>query len=165
MQCLAASVAELKVRVRHALASELAEQVAAAVADVVRAVVAGREFDHYRAPQPSHSWRQETDRWDEVDVDSEDGYWQDGPSSICNDKPAMNSAMPLAVAASVHVVRWWIGRRGTLLGAVAAGLGVGLLGLTGGTLVRAALAALTAAADLLAVTDALGNAATRLEPN
>ncbi|HEY2910435.1 MAG TPA: hypothetical protein VGI99_09320 [Gemmataceae bacterium] len=163
MQCLAASIADLKVRVRHALAAELAEQIATAVADVVRAVIAGREFPGYRSSQPS-AWREEIDPWDDVDVDAEDGYRRDEPRPVDNEKPTMNPAMPLAVAAGIHAVRWWIGRRGTLLTAVAAGLGVGILGLAGGPLVRAALAAFTAAADLLAVTDALGHAAARLEP-
>jgi len=163
MQCLATSIADLKVRVRHALAAELAEQVATAVADVIRDVVAGREVVGYRSPQPS-AWREEIDPWDDVDVNAEDGYRRSESRPVNNEKPAMNPAMPLAVAAGIHAVRWWIGRRGTLLTAVAAGFGVGVLGLAGGPLVRAALAAITAAADLLAVTDALGHASARLDP-
>jgi hypothetical protein len=163
MQGLAASIAELKVRLRHVLASELAEQVAAAVADVVRAVLAGREFAGYHSPQSSHTLR-EDDPWSDVDVDSEDGYRRGGPHTIHHENSAVNPALPLAAAAGIHAVRWWIGRRGTLLGAVAAGLGVGVLGLAGGPLVRAALAALTAAADLLSITDGLGRVAARLEP-
>jgi hypothetical protein len=164
MQGLAASIAELKVRLRHVLASELAEQVAAAVADVVRAVLVGREFAGYSSPQSSPTWRDE-DPWSDVDVDSVDGYRRGGsPHTVHHEKSAVNPALPLAAAAGIHAVHWWIGRRGTLLGAVAAGLGIGVLGLAGGPLVRAALAALTAAADLLAITDGLGHVAARLEP-
>ena len=73
-----------------------------------------------------------------------------------------SAAAPVAIAAAVHVVRWWLGRRGNLLTAIGAGLGVGLLGIAGGTVVRTALAILTAAADLLSVTDGLDASAARL---
>jgi hypothetical protein len=49
-----------------------------------------------------------------------------------------------------------------LISAIGAGLGVGLLGLASGTVVRTALAILTAAADLLSVTDELDSSAPRL---
>ena len=60
--------------------------------------------------------------------------------------------------------RWWVGRRGTLAAAAAVGVGVGLLGVLGGPVARTAVAVLAAAADVLAATDALGTAATRLDP-
>ena len=73
-----------------------------------------------------------------------------------------SAAAPVAIAAAVHVVRWWLGRRGSLIAAIGAGLGVGLLGIAGGTVVRTALAILTAAVDLLSVTDGLDASAARL---
>ena len=164
MQYLAEAFADLKTRVRLALAGELAQHVATAVADVVRAVIAGRDSAENRPL--SRSWQHpDRDPWeedDEFDRRRADRFRPDE-----DDEPvarSANAAVPLAVAAGIHTVRWWLARKGHLLGAIGAGLGIGFLGLAGGPLIRSALAALTAAADLLAVTDALGDSAARLEP-
>lgn len=164
MQYLAEAFADLKTRVRLALAGELAQHVATAVADVIRAVVAGRDPVENRPPV--RTWQHpDRDPWDE-----DDEYDPRRAERTQRDEDAepvaraAKAAVPLAVAAGIHTVRWWLGRKGHLLGAICAGLGIGFLGLAGGPLVRSALAALTAAADLLAVTDALGDSAARLEP-
>ena len=157
MRDLADSLADLKVRLRDALAGELAQLVARAVGDVVRTLVAGQAG---REPQV-RSWH-EHDAWDDDFNHEEDFVEEAAPGSPGSSAAA---AAPIALAAAVHVVRWWLGRRGTLAGAVGLGLGVGVLGLTGGAIVRCALAALTTAADLLAVTDALDAGAARLQPN
>lgn len=163
---LADSLADLKVRLRLALAGELAQLVAQAVSDVVRTLVAGRtgvgEFRPSRVPSSSR----DADPWDtdeDEEFDDTRGYQIDEREVA--DKPGSQAgaaAAPVAIAAAVHVVRWWLGRRGSLLTAIGAGLGVGLLGLAGGTVVRTALAILTAAGDLLATTDVLDASAARL---
>ncbi|HXD85228.1 MAG TPA: hypothetical protein VN641_01960 [Urbifossiella sp.] len=157
MRDLADSLADLKVRLRDALAGELAQLVARAVGDVVRTLVAGQAG---REPPPVRSWH-EHDAWD--DFDHEEDFVEEVAPGAPGSSAA--AAAPIALAAAVHAVRWWLGRRGTLAGAVGLGLGVGVLGLTGGAIVRYALAALTTAADLLAVTDALDVGAARLQPN
>lgn len=161
---LADSLTDLKVRLRLALAGELAQLVAQAVGDVVRSLVAGRA-ESVPTRSSSRSW-DERDPWDEQDDDPRryDPYErEDSDEDPVATLPA-SAAAPIAIAAAVHVVRWWLGRKGHLLGAIGIGLGVGFLGLTGGTLVRSALAALTAAADLIAITDTFDNSATRLQP-
>ena len=163
---LADSLADLKVRLRLALAGELAQLVAQAVGDVVRTLVAGRtgvgEFRSSRVSPPGH----EADPWD-ADEDEEFDHSRryqidEREVTVEAGSPAGAAAAPVAIAAAVHVVRWWLGRRGNLLTAIGAGLGVGLLGIAGGTVVRTALAILTAAADLLSVTDGLDASAARL---
>jgi hypothetical protein len=164
MRDLADSLADLKVRLRVALAGELAQHVAKAVGDVVRTLVAGRS--EVVGPRPptrpwdeQDPWGEEEDDLRRVDPHEREPRDEDAVATL----PA-SAAAPVAIAAAVHVIRWWLGRKGHLLGAIGIGLGVGFLGLTGGTLVRSALAALTAAADLIAVTDTLDNSTTRLQP-
>jgi hypothetical protein len=172
---LAGVLADLKARVRVALAGEIARAVAGAVEEVVRAVVAGRREPVRPAPAPA-SYRPPPTHWD----DGDDGWgrarhpwddrdrddWDDGqparPGPVPPDAPTPPPAVPTAVAAGVHVARWWLARRGNLVAAAGAGMAVGLLGLAGGPAVRTAVAALAAVADLVAATDALGDGAARL---
>lgn len=176
VRTLAGVLADLKARVRLALAGEIARAVAGAVEEVVRAVVAGRREPVRPTPAPA-SFRPTPGRWDDGDDawdrardpwDDRDD-WDDGrparpAARVPPDDPAPPAApaVPAAVAAGVHVARWWLARKGNLLAAVGAGLAVGLLGLAGGPTIRTAVAALAAAADLVAVTDALGDGAARL---
>ena len=159
-------LADLKVRVRVALAGELAGHVAAAVRDVVHAVVAGRADVPRvagRGDPPGRAWHADRDPWDD---DPRYGRYDDDPEvfvrRVAPDGAAPSPAVPVTVVAGLHVARWWLARRGGLAGAVGCAAGVGLLGLVGGPAVRAAVAAVAAAADLLAVTDTLGTAADRL---
>jgi len=160
------SLADLKVRLRLALAGELAQLVAQAVGDVVRTLVAGRTgVGEFRPHRVSPAGR-EADPWDaEEDEEFDDARRyeiDEREEAVEAGAPAGAAAAPVAIAAAVHVVRWWLGRRGNLITAIGAGLGVGLLGVAGGTVVRTALAILTAAADLLSVTDGLDASAARL---
>ncbi|MBA4189362.1 MAG: hypothetical protein C0467_15305 [Planctomycetaceae bacterium] len=59
------------------------------------------------------------------------------------------------VAAGVNVGRWWIARNGTVGTAVGPGVLTTALGLTGGSVARAALAVLPASTDLLTADTAL----------
>ena len=159
---LADSLSDLKLRLRIALAGELARQVATAVGDVVRAVVGppGSEPDrHWKPPDPD-------DPWDE-DKEYHTAYAppirpkeSDQPEAAST-PPSVNASV--AVAAGVHVARWWLlGRRGTLLGALGAGFGIGLAGLLGGPLLHSVLVLLATVGDLLSVSDMLGTGASRL---
>jgi hypothetical protein len=163
---LADSLADLKVRLRLALAGELAQLVAQAVGDVVRTLVAGRTtVGEFRSSRVTPAGR-EADPWDTDEDEEFDDTRRDhiderevAPESV---SPVGASATPVAIAAAVHVTRWWLGRQGSLITAIGAGLGVGFLGLAGGTIVRTALAILTAAADLLTTADGLDASAAQL---
>ena len=179
---LAGTIAELKERVRVAVAGELGRAVSGAVQQVVQAVVAGRADPPrptasagYNRPTPDR-WSDEDDGWGRprdpwADDRYEDDYDRDrdgrraapGPHEA---QPAVghvaNSGVTAAVAAGVFAARWWLGRKGTWLAAAGLGLGVGLLGVFGGPVVRTAVAVVAATADILCATDALGSGAARL---
>lgn len=176
---LAGSIAGLKERVQTAVAGELGRAISGVVQQLVQAVVSGRT--EQSLPEPSPSARRFTpNRWDE---DVEDDRWA-RPRDPWNDdldelehrhaasvrhdstppEPTENApAVATAVTAGVYVARMWLVRRGTLLTAVGFGLGVGVLGIFGGPVVRTAVAILAATADVMAVSDSLGDGAARLE--
>ncbi len=176
---LAGTMAELKERVRVAVAGELGRAVGDAVRQVVQAVVAGNTKPPSTPRPASPRWDDEDDDdrdgWgrphDPWDADRDDGYDYDrgtrrpAPSRdepLPADPPAVATNATAAVAAGVFVARWWFLRRGTLWAAAGLGLGVGLLGVVGGPLARTAVAVLAATADVLTATDALGDGAARL---
>jgi hypothetical protein len=181
---LGRTIADLRERVRVAVAGELGRAVAGAVQQVVQAVVAGRPDP----PRPEHSpaYRR-PDRWADEDEDDRWGRprdtWADDPDDEYDrdrgrmeprpapdghepspgNRPVADPGVTAAVAAGVFAARWWLVRRGTLLAAVGLGLGVGLIGVLGGPVARTAVAALAATADILSATDALGGGAARLD--
>ncbi len=185
LTCLAGTIAELKARVRLAVAGELGRAVSGAVRQVVQAAVAGQAESPRPEPPPAYR-RPSTGSWGNEDED--DGWgrprdpWADDPhgdedydhdrdgrraAPVRHEEPpaqphAANSGVTAAVAAGVFAARWWLGRQGTWLAAAGLGLGVGLLGVLGGPVVRTAVAAVAATADLLSATDALGSGAARL---
>ena len=151
---IVAALADLKERVRVALAGEIAGAVAGAVREVVRATVAG-DAD----PNPvfygkaRRGWTDDgRQSWSDDDDDSP--YHRTGR--------AMVPPVATAVAAGVGVARWWLSRNGTPAGATGVGLAVGLVGLAGGSMALAIIAALAAVADLLADTETLGHGAEHL---
>ena len=173
---LADSLAELKVKVRAALATELAGAVGGAVRDVLVAALidrvladAARPVVRPPAPRPG-GWREDgyedRDRWGEPrdpwsdpdDYDARDRT----PAWRGRDEPAPVPAVPptAAVAVGVNVGRWWLARRGTVPAAVGFGLLATVLGLAGGPAAHAALAVLAVTTDLLAAESALA----RLDP-
>ncbi|OWK34216.1 hypothetical protein FRUB_10187 [Fimbriiglobus ruber] len=170
MTSLAATLADLKERVRVAVAGELARAVSGAVQQVVQAVAAGRTTEPV-----SESRRRPADRWaddEDDDWDRSRDPWADdrgrmsrGSATRNEDRPAdpRGGGLTTAVAAGVFVARWWFLRHGTLLAAAGLGLGIGLLGVVGGPAARTAVAVLAAAADVLGATDALGAGAAHLE--
>jgi hypothetical protein len=152
---IVAALADLKERVRVALAGEIAGAVAGAVREVVRATVAG-DIDPDRVFHGTvrRGWTDDGSRsWSDDDDDSP--YGRAGRSAV--------PPVATAVAAGVCVARWWISRNGTPAGAAGIGLAVGVVGLAGGSVALAFIAALAAVADLLAVTETLGTGAECLD--
>ena len=142
---LAATLADLKVRVRTAIASELGRTIGAAVRDVLMVALTHRLAVPAR-PAYADRWsdEDERDRWGEPrpprdpwdDPETGERY----PSSPSHDQYDSPPAVPAAaaVAVGVHVGRWWLSRHGGLTGAVAAGVLVASLGLASGPVARAA---------------------------
>lgn len=182
---LAQSIADLKDRVRGAVAGELGRAVAGAVQQIVQAVVSGRADPPrpepppaYRRPSPGRWDDEEDDRWgrshDPWADDPADDFdrnrdrmerrsTSDRPEHSPAERPRADPGVAAAVAAGVFAARWWLVHKGTLLAAVGLGLGVGLIGVLGGPVARTAVAALAATADILSATDALGGGAARLD--
>lgn len=176
---LADTLAELKVRVRAALATELAAAVGTAVRDVLVVALVDRLTAPARpAPPPPGSSRTATWRDDEYDRgrdpwgDPHDPWYdrdyedrhrttgrhaRDEPEEV-EPRPTVPAAA--AVAVGVQAGRWWLARKGTVAAAVGIGVLATGLGLAGGPVARAALAVLAAATDLLVAESALA----RIDP-
>ncbi|HEY2784544.1 MAG TPA: hypothetical protein VGJ05_06160 [Fimbriiglobus sp.] len=173
---LAAVLADLKDRVRIALAGELARAVADAVRDVVQTVLQREAVPGRDRSRPSYSyappdrWSDPRDPWTEERVD-----WEGPPDPhpLSGDETG-RGCRPRGVTAqvsrflgptgsvAVRVARWWADRTGTYGVAVGLGIAVVAAGAYGGPAVQAVLAALAAATDLLAVPDLLAAGAERL---
>ena len=164
---LSETVADLNFRVREALAGELSKAISGAVGEVVSVLVSGRPtrpaVDPYRSSAQDRwdgdddQWNDRRDRW----RDEEPTY---SPTTVrsADPPPSASPTLRTAVSAGVHVSRWWIARKGTLLVATGAGFAVGLIGLFGGTAAKIAVALIAATAELLSVTDVLGTGAAHL---
>jgi hypothetical protein len=177
---LADSLADLKVKVRTALATELAHAVGTAVRDVLAAALVDRlvaappRASAARAPaarspvrrgdpdadadRAFDAWGYPRDAWDEPDEDDRPR----APARYARGEPEEDDSVPAAtvpaaaaVAVGVNVGRWWLARHGTVPAAVGLGVLAAGLGLAGGPVARAALAVLAAAADVLAAETAL----------
>jgi hypothetical protein len=164
---LADALAELKVKVRAALATELAGAVGSAVRDVLFVALIDRVTSQPRASTPAplrggwqgHGYARQRDSWDESRdpwADSDDDMRSHVPARCTRDEHDERAAIepaPVAPAAAlaigVNVGRWWLGRGGTGASAIGFGLLATALGLAGGPVARAALAVLAAAADVL----------------
>jgi hypothetical protein len=171
---LADSLRELKLKVRAALATELAGAVGTAVRDVLVVALVDRLVA--TAPRTPTSprevgWRDDgydRDRWDEPrdpwadDYDPRDRL----PARDGHDDREESGQMPAvpvaaAVAVGANVGRWWLSRRGSIAAALGVGVLAAGLGLAGGPVARAALAVLAAATDLLSAESALA----RIDPS
>jgi hypothetical protein len=165
----------LKVKVRAALATELAQAVGSAVRDVLVVALVDRLVTPTRpapmrppAPRPASGWRSDEDdrerdewgyvkdAWDDPDDEGRHRpharYALDDPEEA-EPMPAVPAAA--AIAVGVNVGRWWLARKGTVAAAVGLGVLATGLGLAGGPVARAALAVLAAASDVLAAEAAL----------
>lgn len=169
---LAETLAELKVKVRAALATELAGAVGSAVRDVLVVALIDRATSPPRASAPvplrgggpGHGYARPRDSWDESRdpwADSDDDPQSSAPARYTRDEADEHAAAepPVAPAAAlalgVSAGRWWLGRGGTGASAVGFGVLATVLGLAGGPVARAALAVLAAAADVLTAESAL----------
>jgi len=169
---LADSLAELKLKVRAALATELAAAVGTAVRDVLvvalvdRLVAPGRPAPTRPTAHRPSGWRDVDDRGrDEWDYPG--GSWDDAgeedrdrtPSRTVRhdgeEEPVSGVPAAAAVAVGVDVGRWWLTRHGSTGAAVGLAVLATGLGLAGGPVARAALAVLAAATDLLTAESAL----------
>lgn len=166
---LAESLTELKVKVRAALAGELASAVGSAVRDVLVIALLDRMM---AVPRPSTmsrsagSWRddefedRDRDRWDERDPWSErDDYGTHHGAHKREEREEDEDVEPsravpavAAVAVGVNVGRWWLARKGSTAAALGLGAVATALGVSGGPL---ALAVIAAATDLLSAESAL----------
>ena len=146
---LGRTMADLKDRVRLAVAGELGRAVSRAVQQVVQALVAGQDD----RPSPSQS------RWD--DDDDEDSDFGVSPPPV-TPTVVVRSDLNSAVTAGVQAARWWMARQGTLVMAAGVGLGVGLIGVLGGPIARTLVAMTAVTADILRATEALTLGSTRL---
>lgn len=166
---LAEALAELKVKVRAALATELAGAVGSAVRDVLFVALVDRVTAPPGAPtpvplrggRPGHGYARQRDPWDESRDPWADDAHTHAPARYARDDPdgVAPEPTPLAPAAAlalgVRVGRWCLGHGGTGTSAVGFGVLATALGLAGGPVARAALAVLAAAADVLAAESVL----------
>lgn len=172
---LADSLAELKVKVRAALATELAAAIGTAVRDVLvvalvdRMIAPARSVSTQTPPRTTgwrddeddrerHQWGYPKDPWDDPDDDDR----RRPPARYAHEEREEVEQMPAvpaaaAVAVGVNVGRWWLARKGTVAAAVGLGVLATGLGLAGGPV---ALAVLAAAADILVAESALA----RIDP-
>jgi hypothetical protein len=167
---LAGTLADLKDRVRVALAGELARAVADAVRDVVQTVFR-REPDGHRVPvyptaptwqDPADPWAEDRDAWAEA---AGRPWTSQSATPVDRERSKIDrTESTVAAAAGLAVSRWWLQRRGNLGWAVGLGALVTAVGLFGGPVGRVALATIAAAADLLVIPDLLGSATDRLSP-
>jgi hypothetical protein len=150
---LAARLSDLKTRLRVVFATELAGHVAAAVHEVVQAVL-----DDPRGPATSHrrsagSWDQ--NRWDDDPWEQGPDPWGDDREDHDFDPPAREdrtrrvdpSASTRTRTFGVRLVDWWRSRRYGFLSLV--GVAVGLVGLVSQPVFHATLAVLVGTAELL----------------
>jgi len=172
---LADTLAELKVKVRAAMATELAGAVGNAVRDVLVVALVGRMVT---VPRPTHSssrsrdWREGEDHrgrdpwgdptgpWAGDDLAPTQTRYELDEREDGNEKspPAVPAAA--AVAVGVNIGRWWFLKKGSIVAALGAGLLATTLGMVGGPVARAVLTVLTTATDVLAAESILARADT-----
>jgi hypothetical protein len=168
---LAGTLAELKGRVRRAVAGEVGKAVAEAVAEVLAAVLGGQVAATAWASRPSRydPYAARRDPW----VDPDDPGWDPDyarlrrsgadPAAAESGPSTDESLAPAALAVAVAAGRWWLAKKGSPWQAAGAGLAAGATLLAGGPMARTALAVLLAVQRLLSATDALGDAADVLD--
>jgi len=165
---LSGSLVELKVRVREAMATELASAVGNAVRDIVVVAMLDRIVNpSSRTTPPAHagSWRRHDgyDRWadpndpwaepDEYDRPSTSSRYELDEREDEEPRPVVPTSAALMVGVSVG--RWWLARHGTLPTAIGFGILATALGFAGGPFAHAALAVLAATTDLLTADSAV----------
>ena len=143
----------LKDRVREAVATEMGRVVSEAIRDVLTTALRVRAEDPSQ-PRPDRRYRAE--EWNEDDPDSWDDDQQDPDPSPRRmpSPPAPSSSWAAALSVGVMVVKWLWGHRVPLWPCLGMGVLATVATLNGGPVVRASLAALGTAADLVNLTQA-----------
>ena len=143
----------LKDRVREAVATEMGRVVSEAIRDVLTTAlrVRAEEPSH---PRPDHRYR--ADQWSEDDADDWDDDRPDPDPSPRRmpSPPAPASPWAAALSVGVLVAKWLWEHRVPLWPCLGVGVLVTAATLNGGPVVRASLAALAAAAELVNRTQA-----------
>lgn len=167
---LSESLVELKLKVREAMATELASAVGTAVRDILVVAILDRivNIPSRTTPTPAHAgtWRHDGyDRWGEPkdpwgDTDEEDRPATSRDELDDGDDEGQPTAVPAlaAIAVGVNVGRWWLARKGTVPTAIGFGMVATALGFAGGPFAQAALAVLAATSDLMTAESALSRA-------
>ena len=144
---------QLKDRVREAVATEMGRVVSEAIRDVLTMAL------RVRADEPSHprpDRRYRADQWSEDDADDWDDDRSDpDPSPQRTPSPsAPASSWAAALSVGVLVAKWLWGHRVPLWPCLGVGVLATVATLNGGPVLRASLAALATAADLVNLTQA-----------
>ena len=146
---------QLQDRVREAVATEMGRVVSEAIRDVLTTALRVRAEDPSH-PRPDRRYR--ADQWSEDDPDSWDDDQQDPDPSPRRTPSPPAPASPWAAALSVGVLvaKWLWGHRVPPWPCLGVGVLATVATLHGGPVVRASLAALAAAAELVNRTQAHG---------
>ena len=141
----------LKDRVREAVATEVGRVVAEAIRDVLTTAL------RVRAEEPLHPQPDRRDRADQWSEDDPDPWDDDRPDPDPSPRrtpspPAPASSWAAALSVGVLVVKWLWGHRVPLWPCLGMGVLATVATLNGGPVVRASLAALATAADLVNLT-------------
>lgn len=143
---LADVLAELKSRVRQAVAGETGRAVGEAVRDLLTAIMSGSLTSSRPAyGSPRSGWDDDPERWDD-EYDRDNYEIRRPPAEV---RPQRTALWPTAVTAGAAAVRWWISRKVSGWAAMGLGLLVGAAAAVGGPIARAGLALVAAAADLV----------------
>lgn len=150
---LANTLAELKIKVRTMLVTELAGAAGNVIRDVLVATILDRLAGTIRSL--SRDWRDndcEHEQWSAPRDQWTDDYDR-GPPPVRYDLDELEEEKSLpaipAVTAGVNIRHWWFAKKGSLIAAVSIGLVATTLGLAGGLIARTILCVLTAATDML----------------
>ena len=148
---LTATLHQLKDRVREAVATEMGRVVSEAIRDVLTTTLRVRAEEPSR-PRPDRRYR--ADEWSEDDADDWDDDRSDPDSSPRRmpSPPAPPSGWAAALSVGVLVTKWLWGYRVPLCPCLGMGVLATVATLNGGPVVRASLAALATAADLVSRT-------------
>ena len=161
LRLLGSWLAAIKLRVRAALAGELARALGETVRQVVSTFVGGT-----REPDTRHQdWNRTPTGYDDPPGIAPRDPWGDDyedplrepyhPPAAAPPTTMPDSAHP-AIAVGIYAARWCWLRSGNRIGSCVLGLGLGLLGRFGGPLCKTLALVAASATHLLGLHDALG---------